>query len=455
MLGAGGFADSRGIPRGLKGARNAELQALDLDHPEELARKHGAEEFYDSVEGLVTSENIDAVYIAAPHHLHCEHTLAAARRGKHVLCEKPMATRFANIPIIDCHVHFADIHLLDALWEIMEHAGVGRVNIVATSFRENLNPQAIYAKAQYPDRVYIFGALDYSRLLENPSAATGADLAAQVDTLIAIGFDGVKMVEGKPLVHRMIPFRFDGPVYADFFARMEERGFPLLWHVNDPEEFWDAERFPDWARRDWFYGDGSYPSHEEVYAEVEPVLERHPGLRIFFAHFYFLYGELERAARLLDRFPEVHLDLTPGVLGFHKLSADPEAARDFFIRYQDRILYGVDVIVGSLMGAEPVEVRGMVERIWMVRSLLELEGPFQRPGATDKWPPLQGLGLPMEVLHKIYHANFERLVGLKPAPLDLKGARLECERIADQKGGSGQAREVADWLAGGGNPHDH
>ena len=93
VLGAGGFANSRGIPRGLKGARNAELRALmDLDCPEELARRHGAVEFYDSVEGLVASENVDAVYVATPHHLHCEHVLAAAHRGKHVLCEKPMAT---------------------------------------------------------------------------------------------------------------------------------------------------------------------------------------------------------------------------------------------------------------------------------------------------------------------------------------------------------------------------
>jgi len=356
---------------------------------------------------------------------------------------------FAEIPIIDCHVHFADIHLLDDLRQIMRSAGVGQVNIVVTSYRGNLNPQAICAKAQHPDQIYIFGALDYSELLQNPPAATGDDLATQVDNLIAIGFDGVKMVEGKPLVHRMVPFRFDGPVYAPFFARMEERGFPLLWHVNDPEEFWDVDRLPDWIRSDWVYADKGYPSHEEVYAEVDPVLERHPGLRIFFAHFYFLYDKLERAAQLLDRYPEVHLDLTPGILGFHRLSAAPEAARDFLIEYQDRILYGVDVIMGSLTeGADPVDAKAITERIWMVRSLLESEGPFPRPGATERWLPLQGLGLPPEVLHKIYHANFERLVAPQPRPLDLQRARIECERIA----GTGddentQAREVANWLA--------
>jgi 1,5-anhydro-D-fructose reductase (1,5-anhydro-D-mannitol-forming) len=93
VIGAGGFADRRSIP-GLKEAENAVLQAVmvrDLNRAKALAEKHGAQEYYDSVEGLLSSESIDAVHISTPVYLHCEHTVAAARRGKHVLCEKPMA----------------------------------------------------------------------------------------------------------------------------------------------------------------------------------------------------------------------------------------------------------------------------------------------------------------------------------------------------------------------------
>ena len=105
--------------------------------------------------------------------------------------------------------------------------------------------------------------------------------------------------------------------------------------------------------------------------------------------------------------------------------------------------------MGSLTeGADPVGAKAMTERIWMVRSLLESEDPFPRPGATERWPPLQGLGLPPEVLHKIYHANFERLVAPQPRPLDLTRARQECGRIARISDGENtQAREVANWLA--------
>lgn len=93
VIGAGGFADRRSIP-GLKEAEDAVLQAVmvrDLDRAKVLADKHGAQEYYDSVEGLLSSEKVDAVYIATPVYLHREHTVAAAECGKHVLCEKPMA----------------------------------------------------------------------------------------------------------------------------------------------------------------------------------------------------------------------------------------------------------------------------------------------------------------------------------------------------------------------------
>jgi predicted dehydrogenase len=93
VIGAGGFANRRSIP-GLKEAENAVLQAVmvrDLNRAKALADKHGAQEYYDSTEGLLSSENVDAVYISTPVYLHRAHTVAAARRGKHVLCEKPMA----------------------------------------------------------------------------------------------------------------------------------------------------------------------------------------------------------------------------------------------------------------------------------------------------------------------------------------------------------------------------
>lgn len=93
IIGAGGFADRRILPI-LKEARGCQLEAVmvrDKERARKLAEKYGARRYYDSAEELLQDREIDAVYICTPVYLHKEHTIKAAQRGKHVLCEKPLA----------------------------------------------------------------------------------------------------------------------------------------------------------------------------------------------------------------------------------------------------------------------------------------------------------------------------------------------------------------------------
>jgi len=93
VVGASGVAHRRGMPA-IKLAEGNELQALmvrDLGRAEKLAGEHGAKAYYDSVDDLLSDPDVDAVHIATPVYLHCEHVINAAEHGKHVLCEKPMA----------------------------------------------------------------------------------------------------------------------------------------------------------------------------------------------------------------------------------------------------------------------------------------------------------------------------------------------------------------------------
>jgi len=166
-------------------------------------------------------------------------------------------------------------------------------------------------------------------------------LAGQIDTLQAIGFDGLKLIEGKPMVRKLLGLPLDGPEYAGLWAALEERAMPVVLHLADPEEFWDADLCPDWARaQDWYYGDGTYPLKEDLYAEIDRVLQRHPRLKLILAHFYFLSADLRRAGAFLDAHPGVCFDLTPGVEMYLNFARGLDAARDFFIRYQDRLIYG-------------------------------------------------------------------------------------------------------------------
>ncbi len=93
VIGAGGIADRRTIP-GMMLAKNAELTAvmeINMDFAERLRAKYGAKRAYDSEEALLRDPEVDAVYIATPIALHAAQARLAARFGKHILIEKPLA----------------------------------------------------------------------------------------------------------------------------------------------------------------------------------------------------------------------------------------------------------------------------------------------------------------------------------------------------------------------------
>jgi len=331
----------------------------------------------------------------------------------------------------------------------MDSIGIEAINVVSTPHPEllSLNPQALEFKARYPRRVYVFGSLDYSEMLLHGHLRS--NLADQIGVLQGLGCEGIKMVEGKPLARKLLPLPpFDGPEYQDFFADMEARRFPLLFHVADPEEFWDEEGVPPWARaRGWFYGDDpTIPSKEELYTEVSHVLERHPDLKVIFAHFYFLSADLPRASALLDAYPGVHLDICPGSEMYTNFSRQPEATREFFLTHQDRIIYGTDTGSGGLLGRTGLDMEREVARHWYMHMFLETEGPFAVPPTfAQAERTLTGIGLPEGALRKVYHDNFQRLAGTAPAPLNRPAAYEECERLASILEGAGRnADEVHD-----------
>ena len=93
ILGCGNVAEHKGGPP-LYSVDDSELIAvMRRDHAkaEDFAERHGAKRVYTDVEKLLSDDEINAIYIATPPHLHCEQTIRAARAGKHILCEKPMA----------------------------------------------------------------------------------------------------------------------------------------------------------------------------------------------------------------------------------------------------------------------------------------------------------------------------------------------------------------------------
>ena len=143
---------------------------------------------------------------------------------------------------------------------------------------------------------------------------------------------------------------------------------------------------------------------------MDTVLSRHPQLKLILAHFYFLSADLERAGCFLNTHPTVCFDLAPHIEMYHDFSNAPGVAKAFFLRYQDRILYGSDIDTRALARGAQALMRFIP---WLIRSMLEKEGSL----ATPDGKRYTGLGLSHEVLEKIYHINFERIYGNQPASL--------------------------------------
>jgi len=113
VLGAGSVAQRRVMPA-MNSHASCDLKALmvrDLGRSRMLAEEHGADRHYDSVEALLGDVGVDAIYVSSPVHLHCEHVLAAADKGKHVLCEKPMALSSAECRRMIEACEAAGVHL--------------------------------------------------------------------------------------------------------------------------------------------------------------------------------------------------------------------------------------------------------------------------------------------------------------------------------------------------------
>ncbi len=99
VLGAAKIAVEKVVPAMRKGEFStiAAIASRDLEKARAAAEKSGIEKFYGSYEDLLNDAEIDAIYNPLPNNLHVEWTIKAARAGKHVLCEKPIALTVAEV----------------------------------------------------------------------------------------------------------------------------------------------------------------------------------------------------------------------------------------------------------------------------------------------------------------------------------------------------------------------
>ncbi|MEZ4455148.1 MAG: amidohydrolase family protein [Gemmatimonadales bacterium] len=191
----------------------------------------------------------------------------------------------------------------------------------------------------------------------------------------------------------------DDPMLDPVWKAAARLRLPVFIHTADPQEFWQPidthnERWLELAlfpnRR---YPADRFPSFEQLMTERDNMLRRNPGTTFVIAHMGWHANDLGRLGKLFDELPNVHTEV--GAV-LYDIGRQPRAAHDFFVKYQDRILFGKDSF-------QPVEY----PYYWRVFETRDDYFDYYRDYHA-KWK-LYGIDLPDSVLKKVYYQNALRI----------------------------------------------
>lgn len=276
-------------------------------------------------------------------------------------------------------------------------------------------------KQKYPGRFVVFVRMDYigdgspddPKTWDVHQPGFGNRMADRLTEAVRQGASGLKLLKDLGLYLKDLEGNYIKPDDSRFdpiWQRAGELKIPVLWHCADPIAFFrpineqnerweELYRHPEWS----FFGEG-FPSHQELIDGRNRVIARHPDTKFICAHMADVPEDLKKLGSYLDQYPNMNVEIAARV---SELGRQPYTARKFFLKYSDRILFGTD-------GVPP-----MSELIPHFRFLETWDESF--PYEDNPFPPqglwtIYGLGLPDEVLRKVYHGNAERLIpGIKEA----------------------------------------
>ena len=219
-------------------------------------------------------------------------------------------------------------------------------------------------------------------------------MADQLTEAHRLGAIGLKITKGLglgyPAADGVHLLAVDDPGLDPMFERAGELGMPVAIHCGDPKAFWkpatpDNERWDELqAHPEWSFYNSGVPSWQELYDALERRVARHPKTTFIAVHFGDDPEDPDNVARMLDRYPNFFLDTAARVPEIGRQPQDK--MRRFFIKYQDRILFGTDTGIGAdqdqMMygsnGAEPADPRRRSPLLHRDLALLPDPGPPDR-----------------------------------------------------------------------------
>jgi predicted TIM-barrel fold metal-dependent hydrolase len=315
----------------------------------------------------------------------------------------------AKYPVIDIHSHHRNLtpERLAGVVEEMDRLNLQvLVNLSGGTGASLVRGLQAIADGPARGRMIAFATLDFSDI-DRPGY--GERAAARLEADVAAGAQGLKIFKNLGLTLRRNGERVpvDDPDLDPVWEACARLGIPVLIHTGEPAPFFEPvdETNERWLELQLHPSRrrpaGEYPSFEALMAERDRLFARHPKTTFIAAHFAYHANDLARLGALFDRFPNVVTE-TGAILA--ELGRQPRTARAFFIRYQDRILFGKDSYNAS-------------EFPYFWRTFETADEYFDYYRDYHAFWKLYGLDLPDPVLKRLYYGNALRLLpGLDRTP---------------------------------------
>ena len=313
----------------------------------------------------------------------------------------------ARFPVIDVHNHINDAEGIDEhvppqkVIEVMDATNIRTIVILTGGWGDELQHVIDEMVKPYPGRFTVFTQIDWSKI-NDPNFSQ--EMVRQVDDAVRRGARGLKVLKDFGLQVRDKSGKLvavDDPRLDPVWEECGRLGIPVAIHVTDPEAFFhpiDAtnERYEELSEHpDWSFYDHGFPSKESILAARDRMFAKHPHTIFVSLHVANWPENLDYVSALLDRLPNV---MTEFGAREAELGRQPRRAREFFLKYQDRIMFGTD---------SPPDVDTYQNHFRWLETGDEYFDYAGYPG-QGRWE-IYGMELPPEVLEKVYHLNAERI----------------------------------------------
>jgi predicted TIM-barrel fold metal-dependent hydrolase len=307
----------------------------------------------------------------------------------------------AKFPVVDIHSHLGiSTGNIDQTIKEMDALNLRvLVNLSGGSGERLRGLVDTIRGSKYPDRFRVFANVNW-----NGAGGPGwkeREVAA-LELAIKDGAIGLKVAKGLGLSAKKADgsrLKVDDPELDPIWQTCAQHNIPVIIHVADPAQFFESIDYKNerWLELALFpgrqYPQDRFPSFEQLVGERDRMFARNPKTRYINAHFGWHGNDLGRAARHLDTLPNVVLEVGAVLYEFGR---QPRAAREFFTKYQDRVLFGKDAY-------EPSEF----PYYWRVFETNDEYFDYYRD--YHAYWKLYGMGLPDTVLRKLYYENALRV----------------------------------------------